>query len=107
MTPADACGPLAKAVGGDGCKETKPHGLSAAATSSYSFDLADPKGEMCGVFGFKSADDLDATEKAFTAAAALAGPHRFANKSRLLFVQCNSGMPAADGAKIEAALKAL
>jgi hypothetical protein len=107
MSPNDACEPLAKSVGGTGCKEDKPGGLAAAATSNYVFDLADPRGRTCQILGFKSENDLDATVKAFDAAAALAGPHRYPNKKRLLFVQCNSDMPAADGKKIEAALAGL
>lgn len=103
----EACESLAKAVGGSGCKEDKPGGLGAAAWAKYAFDLEEPKGKTCQVLSFKKSADLEATEKAFDGQAALAGPHRYANKDALIYVQCNEGMPRPTGEKLEAALKKL
>lgn len=107
MSAKDACETLAKAVGGSNCKEGKPGGLGAAAWAKYDFDLAEPKGKGCGVYEFKKSADYEATVKAYAGAATLAGPHRYGNAEKLVFVQCNSDMPRPDGEKLETAVKKL
>lgn len=104
MSAQAACESLTKAGFGSNCKADKPGGLASAAWEAYTFDLPDPKGKGCGVFSFRKAEDLDATEKAFQGAAALAGPHRYGSKSKLIFVQCNEGMPRDKGAELEKAV---
>jgi hypothetical protein len=104
MSAADACKALVSKGFGTGCKSDKPGGLGAAAWEAQGFDLAEPAGKSCQVLGFKKREDLDATIKAFDGAAALAGPHRYSNAGRLIFVQCNAGMPREAGEKLDAAV---
>lgn len=104
---ASACKKLADAVKGSNCQKGSPAGIGAAAWERYDFDLVEPKGEKCQVLSFRKVEDLDATVKAFDGAAALAGPHRYANRDALLFVQCNEGMPRDLAGPLTAALEKL
>lgn len=80
--------------GGRDCEERSPDGLGAAAVSSYWYTLAN--GENAQVLQFQKASDYEATERAFDAAAVLAGPHRYGNKEALIFIQMNKGASPAE-----------
>lgn len=107
MSAKDACEKLTKAGFGSNCTKDEPGGVGAAAWENYAFDLTEPKGESCQVLSFKKREDYDATVKAFDAAAALAGPHRYGNPGKLIFVQCNEKMPRDKGAELEKTVSAL
>lgn len=59
------------------------------------------------MFQFDKSDGYDATEKAYGAAATLAGPHRYGNRNAQIFVQCNSGLSADHGAAVKKIVDAL
>ena len=90
-----------------GCREDKPEGLGAAATSKATFDLPSVPGEHGQVLRFDREDAYVQTEDAFQRAAMLAGPHRYGNKRALVFVQANSGLGLDEGKKLRAAVDAL
>ena len=102
-----ACEKLTGQGLGASCTKDSPGGLGAAAWEKYDFEIPEPKGKKCQVLAHKSDADLEGTIKGFDAAAGLAGPHRYSNKAKRIFVQCNSDMPREAGEKIEAAVKAL
>lgn len=104
MSAKAACPKLSTSVGGGECKAEEPSGLGAAAWERQTFELVEPKGKTCQVMSFRKRADLDATVKAFDGAATLAGPHRYSSTTKLLFVQCNRGMPRDAGTKLERAL---
>jgi len=101
------CKKIVKAGVGENCKAKKPHGLGSAATDAVWFDLKSVPGKTGQVLKFRKAADLEATEKAFDAAAILAGPHRYSSKPALIFVQMNVGASKEDGAKAEELLNKL
>lgn len=107
MSAKDACEKLKAGGHGTACTEDKPGGLGAAATGKFDLALEEPKGKTCQVLSFKSKDDFDTTVKAFDGAAALAGPHRYGNPAKLIFVQCNDGLAAEKGASIKKTVESL
>ena len=58
-------------------------------------------GKSCTILQFADSTAFDQVSAAFAGAAVLAGPHRYGNKDKLIFVQCNVGLDAAHGAKIK------
>lgn len=104
MSAKDACEKLKSEGFGTECTKDEPGGLGKAAREKYDLALEEPKGKACQVLEFKTKGDLDAAVKAFEAASAIAGPHRYAAGKSLLFVQCNDKMPRELGDKLEKAL---
>lgn len=104
---AEACAALEKSGEARGCTASAPGGLGAAATAKSETTLVSVPGKTCQVLQFGSEDAFDTASKAFEAAAMLAGPHRYGNRAKLIFVQCNSDLAADKGAKIKAAVDAL
>lgn len=107
MTAQDACTKLEATGAIKACEKDTPGGLGAAAIEASKASLVNVPGKGCGVMKFSDEGAFSRTVDAFQAAAMLAGPHRYGNKSKLIFVQCNDGTSAADGAKIKAAVDAL
>ena len=107
MSAKDACEKLKAAGHGTACTEDKPGGLGGAASQKADLALEEPKGKSCQVLSFNKKEDLDATIKAFDAAATLAGPHRYSNASKLLFVQCNDGLSKEKGEALQKTLEGL
>lgn len=96
-TAESVCRQIEAAGVGKGCTSAKPEMMSARARTRFNFDLVHVPGKTGQVLDFASGDDYDATEKAFAAAALLAGPHRYGNASTRIFVQVNSGASLDDG----------
>lgn len=107
MDAKTACEKLTAAGLGSNCEKGKPGGLGAAGYEKYDYDLAEPAGKKCQIIAHESDEKLKATIDGYERAAMLAGPHRYASKKRLLFVQCNDGMPADVGEKLKAAVNDL
>lgn len=101
----DVCGKLKAAGEVSACAPEAPSGLGGAAAEGASGTL--PGDKACGVMTFKDEAAFNSTVAAFEAAAMLAGPHRYGNKAKLVFVQCSSGLDAAHGAKVKAVVDAL
>lgn len=106
-TAMEACTSIAATGEVASCAASSPAGLGAAAVAGAKADLPSVAGESCQVLQFDKAETYDRTVAAFEAAAMLAGPHRYGNKDRLIFVQCNSGLNATHGAAIKAAVDKL
>lgn len=94
----DVCKKLETASVARNCKlNSERGGLVATAKEKAVFDLVAPADKTGQVLTFGSEGDLDATVKAFQAAAVLAGRHRYASTSALVFVQLNSDATEAEG----------
>lgn len=90
------------------CELTQERGgLVGAAKERVNFDIPSNPGNKGQVLTFNSENDLDATTKGFDAAAMLAGRHRYANRSALVFVQLNSETNDATGSKAKAVVDGL
>jgi hypothetical protein len=101
------CQKLVEAGLAESCESDSPAGLGAAASGMAVAKLTKPAGERAQVLVFDSADAYEKTEKAFDDAAALAGPHRYGNASKRVFVQANEGLSKADGKKLRGIVEAL
>lgn len=97
VTPMDACHKLETAGVASNCHEGKPHGLAADANADIEFDLPSVPGHGGAVFGFDSDEHYDSTVKSFDDAKVIAGPHRYGNKKKRIFVQFNDGASMATG----------
>ncbi len=106
-TAMEVCKQVESSGVASGCRADTPNGIGAAASEKVSFDLPSVPGKTGAVFGFADDEAYDKTEKAFAAAAVLAGPHRYGSKKARSFVQINSGLSAADGAKAKAVVDGL
>lgn len=106
-TPLEVCGKLQAAGEVSGCVEQAPAGLGAAAKSGAKGDLPSVAGKTCQVMSFGDEATFTQVVAAYEGAAVLAGPHRYGNKAKLVFVQCNSGLDAAHGAKVKAVVDGL
>lgn len=89
------------------CAADTPGGIGAAAKERVTFELPSVPGESGQVLSFEREDFYDSTEKAFAAAAALAGRHQYGSKKALIFVQLNSETGADVGAKAKAIVDGL
>jgi hypothetical protein len=89
------------------CKQDKPLALAARAKEKYVFDLASVPGKTGQVLTHASAEDYKATVDGFTAAAALAGPHRYGSEKALVFVQLNDKASLDVGNKAKAVVDGL
>lgn len=103
----EVCKQLEAADLGDGCTSKESGGLGAAAAETVAIDIPEPKGKTCQVMRFADAKSYEATVEAFEGARGLAGPHRYGSSKARIFVQCNSEMPKAAGAKVESIVDAL
>jgi hypothetical protein len=103
---AEVCSRLEAQGVATGCKAEAPAGLGAAAAERVTFSLP---GKAVGgqVLKFSAASDYDATVKAFDAAAALAGRHRYGSEGAKVFVQLNAETPAELGDKARAVVAGL
>ncbi len=107
ISAKDACVALSKVALGQPCEEQQPTGLGAAAWQSFKFWVGPAPDGICQVMSFKKNADLEATVKTFDAMAVLAGPHRYANAEKLIFVQCNAKIDRKASGEIERELKFL
>lgn len=89
------------------CVTDAPGGIGAAAKERVAFDLPSVPGSGGQVLAFEREDFYDSTEKAFAAAAALAGRHQYGSKKALIFVQLNSETSNDVGAKAKAIVDGL
>ena len=103
----DVCQKLVDAKLAESCESDSPAGLGAAASQMAAAKLVAPAGKKAQVLVFDSADAYEKTVKAFEGAAMLAGPHRYGNASKRVFVQANDGMSKDDGEKLRAIVEAL
>jgi hypothetical protein len=105
-TAAEVCTRLEAAGAAQGCKAELPGGIGAAAAERATFTVP---GQTYGgqVLRFGSGSDYDATIKAFDAAAALAGRHRYGSAGARIFVQLNSETPEDTAAKARTVVGAL
>lgn len=106
-TAMDACRALEKAGVAANCREDKPGGLGAAAVENAQFDLPSVQGKTGQVMRFDREDAFTQTETAFMNAALLAGPHRYGNKKKMIFVQINEGLSLELGKSAKAAVDSL
>ncbi len=104
---AEVCTALEKAGEVKSCVAGTPTGLGAGASAKSQGDLPTAAGKTCQVLQFASPESYDGAAKAFEAAAMLAGPHRYGNREKLVFVQCSSELAADHGSKIKAVVDAL
>jgi len=106
-TAKSACESLAAVGVGTNCHETKPAGLGAAAIEAYAFDLPSVSGKTGRVLRFEKAEYYDSTVDSFAKAALLAGPHRYGNRGKLIFVQMNDKASLDVGKKAKAVVDGL
>jgi len=106
-TSADACKKIEAAGLAKNCIEKKPGGLGAASDSTWSADLVEVPGEKLQVMHFPNEDTFTATVKSFEGAAFIAGPHRYSNKERRIFVQANNGLSLEGGKKLKSVVENL
>lgn len=90
-TAMSVCRQLEAAKVASGCREDKPAMLGAAASQKVAFDLPSVPGKGGQVLAFDSDGAYQQTADAFLKAAALAGPHRYGNPGKRIFVQFNDG----------------
>lgn len=105
--PAELCRTLEQAGIAQGCERTLPGGISARARLRYDFDLVSVPGKGGSVLSFETADDYEATVSAYAEVAVLAGPHRYGNRDRLVFVQLNEGAPLDVGDRVRSIVEGL
>jgi hypothetical protein len=101
-----ACEKLVAAGVAEHCVTGKPGGLGAAAIAVVNYDLPEVPGKTGGVWRFETDEKFDEMVKAFDDAKVIAGPFRYGNRSRRIFVQFNSGASMEMGAKAKAAVAA-
>lgn len=90
-----------------GCKETKPGGLGATSDSTWVADLPSVPGKTVQVMHLPSDDTFNQTTKGYEGAAVLAGPHRYGNAGKRIFVQANKDLSLEDGKKLKALVDGL
>jgi hypothetical protein len=103
----EVCQKLQGAAVAANCRSANPAGLGAAAIENAEFDLPSVPGHGGAVMRFEKPESLDRTTDAFAAMAMLAGPHRYASRKALMFVQMNSDAPSDVGARAKAVVDAL
>lgn len=103
----DVCKKLEAAGVAANCRVDQPNGLGAGAAEKVAFDLPSVPTKGGAVMRFEREEVYTSTESAFTAAAALAGPHRYGSKKALIFVQMNDKAPADVGQKAKAVVDGL
>jgi hypothetical protein len=103
-TAMEACTKL-EAVGvAAKCRPGKPGGLGANASEKADFDLPSVPDKGGAVYGFDTDEAYESTVKSFDGAKVLAGPHRYGNEKRRIFVQFNDGASMDVGAKAKTAI---
>jgi len=90
-TAMDVCKKLEASKVASGCREDKPMGVGAAAVEKAAFDLPSVPGKGGQVLRFDKAETYRTTVETFEKTAFLAGPHRYGNEGKLIFVQFNDG----------------
>lgn len=105
--PAELCQALEQAGIARGCERALPGGINARARMRYDFDLVSVPGEGGSVLSFETTDDYEATVSAYAEVAVLAGPHRYGNRDRLVFVQLNEGAPLDVGDRVRSIVEGL
>jgi hypothetical protein len=97
VTAMEACKRLESRHAVSSCQQAERGGLASWARDKANFTL--PSGKTGQILTFDGAENFDKTVAAFSAAAVLAGPHRYANRRSLIFAQLNQ---AADPGEAEA-----
>jgi hypothetical protein len=111
--PAAFCAHLARENIARGCERVIPQAPSARARLRIYFDLLsvtseDESDRFDGsVMSFDDAEDFDSVVRGYEEAAFVAGPHRYGNRARLLFVQLNHDTPLEVGDRVRAMVEAL
>lgn len=90
-TAMQTCQKLEAAGVASNCRAATPAGLAGAAAEKVDFDLVSVPGKTGQALRFDNEESYTKTVSAFTAAAALAGPHRYGSAKALVFVQLNDG----------------
>jgi hypothetical protein len=101
-TAMSVCKKLEEAKVASGCKEDKPGGLGATAVEKAVFDLPSVPGKTGQVLRFEKAEHYKQTEDGYSKAALLAGPHRYGNEGKLIYLQMNEGASLDVGKKVKA-----
>jgi len=101
------CQKLVKVGVATHCVSDTPGGLGAAAVESVGFELADAPGKKGQVLAFDHAEHFDRTFAAFAEMAALAGPHRYGNRTARVFVQMNAQASPEAGSSVLKVLQGL
>ena len=90
-TAMDVCKKLEAEKIAAGCREDKPVGVGAAAVEKAAFDLPSVPGKTGQVLRYDKSETYKQAVDVFEKGAMLAGPHRYGNESKLIFVQMNDG----------------
>ena len=97
----DVCLRLEKEQLATQCTVGQVGGLGSAAREHVDFDLPSNPGHKGQVLAFNELSDLQATDHAYEAMAALAGRHRYASSKARIFVQLNAQTPEEAGQRIK------
>lgn len=92
-TAQSVCADLVTAGIAVNCHRITPGGASARARERYDFDLVSVPGHGGAVMSFDTDEDYDWTVDFYARTAVFAGPHRYGNRARRIFVQMNEGAP--------------
>lgn len=103
----DVCKKLEVAKVASGCREDKPIGVGAAAAEKVAFDLPSVPGKGGQVLRFDKPETYKQTADTFEKTALLAGPHRYGNEGKLIFVQFNDGASLDIGKQAKAIVEGL
>ena len=112
-TAMDVCIQFVHAGFATHCHEVKPEGLGASAVERVEFTLEPPYkndegGEAGGsVLRYDSKDKFENVIKSYEEFRVLAGPHRYENRSKMIFVQMNSGASMDIGRKAKGIVEGL
>lgn len=80
---------------------------SARASAMWVYDVPGTPGATAAVYSFATSEDYAATVNTFAGLAVLAGPHRYGNPGRLIFVQANDKAPLEYGRRLRATIEGL
>jgi hypothetical protein len=92
---------------GANCRKVESAGLNTASNDAVMFDLNGIQDKTGQVMTFTTVEAYDKTVENHKKFAALAGPHRYGNRERLVFVQINREMSDTNGKKVKAVIDEL
>lgn len=107
VTAMSTCERIAATGVVSNCHPGTAGGLAGAALERVEFDLPSVPGEHGSVFLFQSDADYTATVASYQSAAILAGPHRYGNEKRRIFLQMNRKASPEVGAKTRSVIEGL
>jgi hypothetical protein len=107
ITALQVCQKLQEAGVAANCRAGKPSGLGANATEAADFDLPSVPGHGGLVLRCDTVQAYEGTVRGYDDAKVLAGPHRYGNADRKVFVQFNESATMDVGAKARAVVQGL